>query len=122
MKASIPIFAAMFVTRFDFYCSVCLSEGFFPAFQHCKIAKEKKQAFLKLNNCKKILNCLRRATALYNLRIVAILLTNTRKLLKFYRFESAQNLVSFIDMNLFFVFLVYIAAKAGIVFNLFLNF
>ena len=37
----------------------------------------------------KFFNCLRRATALYNLGLVAILLANTRKPLKFYRFESA---------------------------------
>ena len=44
---------AMFVTLFKSYCSVCLSEGFPLLLQHRKIAKEKKQAFFKLNNCQK---------------------------------------------------------------------
>ena len=48
------------------------------------------------------LDCLRRAPALYNLGVVAILLASTRKSLKFYHFESAQNLVSFIDLSFFF--------------------
>ena len=48
------ILTAMFVTLFNFYCSVCLSEGFFLLLQHRKIAKEKKYAFFKLNNCQKI--------------------------------------------------------------------
>ena len=40
------ILAARFVTLFNSYSSVCLSEGCFPALQHRKIAKEKKQVFL----------------------------------------------------------------------------
>ena len=44
------------------------------------------------------------------------MLANTRKSLKFYRSESAQILVRI------FFFLIYFAAEAGIVFNLFLNF
>ena len=63
-----------------------------------------KQVFFQVEQqllLKKFLNRLRRATALYDLGIVAILLANTRKSLKFYRFESAQNLVSFIDLNFF---------------------
>ena len=62
------------------------------------------------------------ATTFYNLEIIAILLVNTKKSLKFCRFGSAQNLVSFIDLNFFCMFLAYFAAKAGIVFNFFLNF
>ena len=38
-----------------------------------------------------------------NLVIIATLLKNIRKL-KFYRFESEQNLVSFIDLNIFFFY------------------
>ena len=70
---------------------------------------------------KKFLSCLHRSTALHNLGIVAILLANTRKPLKFYRFELIQILVSFIDLNFFRLLLVDFAAKAGIVFNLLLN-
>ena len=40
--------------------------------------------------------------------------------MKFYRFESAQILVSLISLNFFCSFLVYFAAEAVIVFNLFL--
>ena len=74
-------------------------------------------------NCQKIFSIApHRAKALYNLGIVAILLANTRKLLKFYRFESTQDFVFFIDLNFFFcLFLVYFAIETGIVFN-FLNF
>ena len=84
--------------------------------------KEKASCFQVEQLPKILLNCLRRAAALYNLGIVAILLANTRKSLKFYRFELAQNLVSFIDLNFFRLFLAYFAAEVGIVFNLFLNF
>ena len=38
------------------------------------------------------------------------------------RYESAQILVPLICLNFFCLFLVHFAAKAGIVFNLFLNF
>ena len=65
---------------------------------------------------------MRKATALYSLGIVAILLANTIKSLKFYHFKSAQNLVSFIDLHFFCWFAVDFADEAGIVFNLFLNF
>ena len=37
----------------------------------------------------------------FNLVIVAILLANTRKPLKFYRFESVQDLVSLINLDVF---------------------
>ena len=40
----------------------------------------------------------------FNLIIVAILLANTRKPLKFYHFESVQDLVSFINLDFFFLF------------------
>ena len=40
------ILAAVFVTLFHSYCSVCLK-------WRRKIAKEKKQAFFKSNNCQK---------------------------------------------------------------------
>ena len=43
--------AAMFVALFNSYCSLSVIKGFYPALQHCKIAKEKKQASSKLNNC-----------------------------------------------------------------------
>ena len=41
------------------------------------------------------------ATAFFNLVIVAILLANPRKSLKFYRFESVQDLLSFINLDFF---------------------
>ena len=66
--------------------------------------------------------CWSRATAFYNLGIVAIFFANTKKSLKFCRFESAQNFVSFVDLIAFCMSLVYFAPEAGIVFNLFLNF
>ena len=51
--------------------------------------------------------------------MVAILLANTRKSLKFYRFELARILASLISVIFF--FLVCFAAEAGNVFNLFSN-
>ena len=96
------ILAAMFITLFNFCCSVCLSEGFFRAFTASKYCKREKASFYQVEQMpKKFLNYLCRATALYNLGIVVILLANTRKSLKFYCFESAQNLVFFIDSNFF---------------------
>ena len=60
------ILAGMFVTLFNSYCSVCLSEGVFLALQLRKIAK--KASFFQVEQLpKKFLNCVRRATALYNL-------------------------------------------------------
>ena len=43
-------------------------------------------------------------TALDTLGIVAILLASKRISLKFYRFESVQNLVSFLRFEFFFAF------------------
>ena len=56
--------------------------------------------------------------------IVSILPANTRKSVKFRRFESAQNLISFLEWKFIpFLFVLYFfTAKAGIVLNLFLNF
>ena len=44
-RVAMSILAAMFVKMFNSYCSVCLSEGFFPAFPHRKTAKEKSKLF-----------------------------------------------------------------------------
>ena len=49
---------------------------------------------------------------------MAILFANARESLKLYRFESAQSLVSLIDLIFFCLFLVYLAAKVGNSFNL----
>ena len=97
-------------------------KAFFLLLQHRKIAKAKKQAFFKLNNCQKHSQLLALSNRALESWIVAILLANTRKSLKFYRFKSAQILVSLISLNFFCLFLVYVAVEAGIVFNLFLNF
>ena len=90
------ILAAMFVALFHSYCWVCLKEGFFLFLQHQKIAKERKASFFQVEQLPKIfLICLCRATALYNLGMVTVLFTNTKKSLKFYGFKSAQILVFF---------------------------
>ena len=76
--------------------------AFFLLLKHRKIAKERKQA---LRLPKNFLNCWHRTTALFSLGIVAILLAHTRNSRKFYRFDSAQNLVSFFNLSFFwFVF------------------
>ena len=94
---------------------------FFLLLQHRKIAKAKKQAFFKLKNCRKNFSiaCAEQQSFIILNSLLAILLANTRKSLKFYRFESARILVSLISLNFF---LVCFAAEAGSVFNFFLNF
>ena len=102
LRASMSILAAMFVTRFNSYCSVCFKWKLSPLLlRHRKFANEKKQAFFQVELSTNFLNCLRRATALYNLGILAILLASTKSL-KFFR-----------------LFLFYFAAEAGIVFLIF---
>ena len=74
---------------------MCLSERFFTAF-----AATQNCSFFDLNDCQKLSQLLvQSATAFFNLVIVAILLTNTRTPLKFYRVESVQDLVSFISLD-----------------------
>ena len=57
-------------------------KAFFLLLHHRKIAKAKKQAFFKLNNCRKNSRLLRGVTELYS-------------------FESEQILVSLISLNFF---------------------
>ena len=67
---------------------------FLQLLQYHKIAKVKTRACFELNNCQKFLHLPAQcATAIYNLGVT--LLANTEKLLKFYRFESEKNIVSF---------------------------
>ena len=48
------ILAAMFVTLFNSYCSVCLSKGFSLLLQHCKIGKKiKKVCFFQVEQVPK---------------------------------------------------------------------
>ena len=103
------ILEAMFVTLFNSYCFVCLSKGFFQLLQ------QEKTSFFKLNNCQKFSQLLAQSNG------VAILLANTKKSLKFNRFESAQNLVSFTDLNFLFVFGIF-CCRGWHCFHLFLNF
>ena len=83
----------MFTTVFKFYCFVGLSKGFFPTLQHCKIflavVQVEKASFFRTTAEKKS------ETALHTFAVVAILLANRKKLLKFYRFESVQDLLFF---------------------------
>ena len=104
------ILAGKFVTLFNSYCCVCSSEGFFLAF-----AASKKASFFQVKQLpKKFLNCLRRATELHNLEIVAILLANIKKSLRFYRFESAQILLIFVWFEFFLFFFILFCTEAGI--------
>ena len=85
----------------------------------------KTQAFFNLNDCQKFshLPPSQCAAALYEFLIVVRLLAG--KLLKFYRFESVQNLVSYFGLKFIlfrFVLNFFFAAKADVVLNLFLNF
>ena len=83
------ILVTMFAKLFNSLCSVCLSKGFFCCIG--KLQKRKGEFFL--------FNCLERppknfsvTRAAFNyLKIVAILLANTRKSQKFYSFELVQN-------------------------------
>ena len=61
------ILAGLFVTLFNSYCSVCLSEGFFLAFAasyNCK--KEKASIFQVEQLPKEFIICLRRVAELYD--------------------------------------------------------
>ena len=117
------ILAGMFETVFISYCSVCLlGEGFFVLLQHRKIAKAKKQAFFKLNNCQKTFSIAcaeQQCFIILNGNNFACKHKKITEILSF--FESAQILVSLFSVN-FFLFFVYFAVEAGIVLNLFLNF
>ena len=93
-------------------------KDFFLLLQHRKIAKAKKQAFFKLNNCRKNFSI---ACAEQQSFITLNICNFVCKHKKCYRFESAQILVSLISLNFFSLFLVCFAAEAGSVFNLFLN-
>ena len=62
------ILVGMFETLLNSYCSVCLSEGFFLAFAALQNCKSEKPSFFQVERLpKRFLNCLRRATELYNL-------------------------------------------------------
>ena len=93
------IMATMFVKLFCCQCSIALCAGvnaFLLFLQNRKFAKAKKQN-LHLNESQKFFGFpMQCATALCSLKIVAILLVNARKTLKFYPFKSVQNLVSFL--------------------------
>ena len=95
----------------------------FLLLQDCKIAKAKKQAFFQVEQLPKNFSiaCAEQQSFII-LNSCNILLANTRKSLKFYRFNSAQILASLISLNFFCLFLVYFAAETGIAFNFFLNF
>ena len=72
MSIVVAMFVKLFISQW-FVLKVCISKGFFAAFEHRKIAKAKKLAFSNLNaTARKFLIFLRRVTALYNLGIVAI--------------------------------------------------
>ena len=74
------ILAAMFVTLFiSYYTQSAQVKAFFLLLQHRIVAKEKNQVFSSSITAKKLLNCLSRASALYNYGIVPILLENFRK-------------------------------------------
>ena len=48
------ILVDMFVTLFNSYCSVCLSEGFFPAFAASLNCKREKARFFQVEQLPKI--------------------------------------------------------------------
>ena len=79
---------------------LCLLEWRLLAAQHRKIAKAKRRAFF---NCLEQLlkNFLVWYAAVFDLKMVAILLANTKKSLKFHYFESVQNLSSAICKRVF---------------------
>ena len=124
------ISVTMFVKLLNFEFFVCLSKHFFCYF--CSITylqKQKSEFFFNLKGCKNFSEVEiwkqppQWATIFYNFGIVAISLANSWKPLKFHCFESIENLV-FLDLEfVFFLFalIFFVAVKAGIVINLFLN-
>ena len=97
-------------------------KAFFLLLQHRKIAKAKKQAFFKLNNCQKNFSIACAKQQSFITLNSCNFACQHKKITEIYRFESAQILVSLISLNFFFFFLVCFAAEAGSVFNLLLNF
>ena len=89
-----PVMATMFLELFYSQCSVCLGKRFSLFLQHHEIAKAKKRAFLFKREPKNSMLSMQCTVALHGHRIVAILLVNARKSLKFHCLESVQNLVS----------------------------
>ena len=86
------IYATKFVKLYSYECFVSLSKGSSDSLavsQNCKSEKATGMTIKRL--CVAYMQC---ATALCNLEIVAILLGNIRKSLKFHRCESLRNLVS----------------------------
>ena len=94
------ILAGMFETLFTSYCSVCLSEGFFLALQHRKIAKAKKQAFFKLNNCQKNFSIACAEQQRFIILNSCNFACKYKKITEIYRFESAQILLSLISWKI----------------------
>ena len=83
------ILATMFVKLFHSQSSVCLSKGFFAAYACILKLQSEKTSFFELSwtTAKNLsVNCTE-----HNLEILAILLANTKKALKFHRFDSKQN-------------------------------
>ena len=85
---------------------------------------QKSEHNFRINESQKVLMLPAQCViALHSLRIAVILLVHAKKLLKLYRFESAQNLVfflKFIRLRLFFT--LFFVSETGVVPNLFLNF
>ena len=92
------ILAAMFVTLFNSYCSVCLKKDFFPLLQHRKIAKREKANFFKLNNCQKNFSFTCAEQQLSIILNSSSFACRRKKVI-----ESAQNLVTLHDLNFIFV-------------------
>ena len=115
------ILVGMFETLLNSYYSVCSSEGFFLAFAASQNRKSNKARFFQVEQQPKNFSIACAEQQSFIILNSCNFVANGRKSLKFYRFEAVQILVSLISLNCF-LFLIYFAAEAGIVFNLFLNF
>ena len=90
----------MFENFFNSYCSVCLSGGFFLAFAASKNRKSEKAGFFQVEQLPKKFSIACAKQQSFNILNSCNFASNTRKLLKFYRFKSAQILVPLITGSL----------------------
>ena len=97
-------------------------KAFFLLLQHRKIAKVKKQAFFKLKNCQKSFSIACAKQQSFIILNSCNFACKHKKITEILSFCISRNF-SFFHWFEFFVclLLVYFAAEAGIVFNMFLN-
>ena len=110
LRASMSILATIFVKLFNFNILICLSKSSFAALAVSKNCKSQKRCFFQRDQLPKnfLVGCAeQQPSALLFLISFNFACKSKKHTLKFYLFESVQNLVFFIDLKFFFLFLIY---------------